>query len=144
MIFVAFSVFVLKFVDFLRLSFNYKENKSGILTQATAWIAGIILVILSIHANITSKIVLPGVNQIVGTLDLSSQILLGLLIGSLASVIIDFKQAFDRSDSAFKPRLGRDPDPSFDDEEEDLAMMYGENKPSDTTIYVGSKHEKSK
>ena len=143
MVFVIFAALILKFVDFVRLLVNYDSNRSGIITQAISWVSGIVLVILAIHTSISAKIVLPGVNQTLGALDLASQILLGLLIGSLASVIIDFKQAFDKSDSAIKPRLGWDPDPSFD-EEEDLAMMYGENKPADTTIYVGSLHEKSK
>jgi hypothetical protein len=134
MVFVIFAVLVWKFVDFLRLLSNYNDNRSGVSTQLIAWISGIILVVLSAHTGLTGKLVLPGVRQSLNTIDFTSQIFLGLLVGSFASALVDFKQAFDRKDTAIKPSLNIDRDIS---NEEDASMIY-EVEPADTTIYVGS------
>lgn len=102
---VVFATLVLKVVDFLRQVFNFRSNVSAIATQAAAWIGGVILVVLGAHASATEAIVLPGVNQTLGALDGASQVLVGLLVASLASTIVDVKQAIDGSDSAAKPPL---------------------------------------
>lgn len=105
MTFVVFAVLIWKVIDFLRMLFNFKAQRSGIVTQATAWIGGIVLVILASHSGVTSQLKLPGVDQVLSTLDFGSQILLGLLVASLASGVVDVKQAIDGTDSASKPPI---------------------------------------
>jgi hypothetical protein len=102
---VIFSVLVWKVIDFLRMCFNFTSQKSAIVTQATAWIGGVVLVVLAAHAGVSQALVLPGADESLRTVDFPSQILLGLLIASLASATVDVKQAIDRSDSAVKPAL---------------------------------------
>ena len=101
----VFTALVWKVVDFIRMLFNFKNQKSGILTQVSAWIGGIILVIVASNASVTKDLILPGANQTLNTLDFASQILLGLLISSVASASVDIKQAIDCTDTAAKPPM---------------------------------------
>jgi len=103
---VIFAALVWKVIDFLRMLANAKTQKSGIVTQATAWIGGVLLVILAAHASITQALILPGTDQALKGLDIGSLILLGLLISSVASATVDIKQAIDGSDTAVKPTIG--------------------------------------
>ena len=105
MTFVIFSVLVWKVIDFLRMLFNFKTEKSGIVTQLTAWVGGVVLVIVASHAAVTNTLVIPGADQALHSLDFASQILIGLLVSSFASGIVDVKQALDATDSASKPPL---------------------------------------
>jgi hypothetical protein len=105
MTFIVFSVLVWKVIDFLRMLFNITAQKSAIITQATAWIGGVVLVILAAHAQVAGGLILPGADEPLRTLDFGSQVLLGLLVASFASATVDVKQAIDRSDSAVKPGL---------------------------------------
>jgi hypothetical protein len=102
---VLYATIVWQVIDFLRELTNLKTQKSAVLTQATAWLGGIILVAIGSHAKVTADLVLPGMSTSLGHLDGSSQILYGLAVASLASSLVDVKQAFDRSDSAVKPSL---------------------------------------
>ena len=100
-----FSVLVWKVIDFLRMLFNFRTEKSGVVTQATAWIGGVVLVIIASHAAVTSALVLPGSDESLKLMDFASQILLGLLISSLASGVVDIKKAIDNNDTAAKPSI---------------------------------------
>jgi hypothetical protein len=102
---VVFAALVWKVIDFLRMCLNFKAQKSAILTQLTAWVGGVVLVIVAAHASVSSGLVLPGSDEALKTIDFASQVLLGLLISSFASTVVDLKQAFDRSDSAVKPPM---------------------------------------
>ena len=102
---IVFTALVWKVIDFLRMLTNFKTQKSGLLTQATAWIGGVVLVIIAAHASVTSGLVLPGADESLRTIDFASQVLLGLLIASLASGVVDIKQAIDGTDSASKPSM---------------------------------------
>lgn len=102
---IVFAALVWKVIDFLRLLFNITTQKSAIITQVTAWVGGVVLVIVAAHASVTGSLVLPGSDEPLRTLDFASQVLLGLLISSLASGVVDLKQAFDNSDSASKPAM---------------------------------------
>jgi len=108
---VVFATLVLQVTDFLRELANFKTNVSSVVTQAAAWVAGIILVVLGAHAAATETLVLPGVNEALGSLDGASQVLVGLLVASLGSTVVDVKQAFDNTDSASKPPLLGPPAP---------------------------------
>jgi hypothetical protein len=101
----VFSALVWKVIDFFRMLFNFSTQKSAIVTQLTAWAGGVLLVVVAAHASVTSGLVLPGSDEPLKTIDFASQILLGLLISSLASTVVDLKQAIDGSDSASKPPM---------------------------------------
>lgn len=102
---IVFTALVWKVIDFLRMLFNFKTNKSGVITQITAWVGGVVLVILASHATITQTLVLPGTDQALKGLDIGSLVFIGLLISSVASAAVDIKKAVDNTDSATKPAL---------------------------------------
>lgn len=102
---VVFTALVWKVIDFLRQAANFAANKSGVVTQLLAWIAGVLAVIVAAHADATSSLVLPGATQNLGALDGWSQVLVGLLLASTASAAVDVKQAIDGTDSNVKPPL---------------------------------------
>ncbi len=101
----VFTALVWKVIDFFRLLFNFRTQRSGVITQITAWVGGVVLVIVAAHASVTSGLVLPGADEPLKTIDFASQILLGLLISSVASAAVDIKQAIDGTDSASKPPM---------------------------------------
>jgi len=102
---IVFTALVWKVVDFLRMLFNFKTQKSGIITQLTAWGGGVALVVIAAHAGVTKALVLPGSDQALGTMDFASLILIGLLVSSVASAAVDVKQAVDGTDTATKPSM---------------------------------------
>ena len=102
---IVFTALVWKVIDFFRMLLNFNTQKSGVITQVTAWVGGVVLVVVAAHASVTSGLVLPGADESLKTIDFASQILLGLLISSLASGVVDVKQAIDGTDSASKPPL---------------------------------------
>ncbi len=102
---VVFASLVLQVTDFLRELAHVRTNVSSVVTQAAAWVAGIVLTIIAAHAAVTADLVIPGADAALGTLDGPSQILVGLLVASLGSTIVDVKQALDSTDSAAKPPL---------------------------------------
>lgn len=102
---VVFAALVWKVVDWLRLLFNLPRQVSAVVTQALAWVAGVLLVWVASSASVTAEVVLPGTSAALGTLDAGSVILVGLLVSSFGSAIVDVKQALDRTDSAAKPPL---------------------------------------
>lgn len=102
---IVFAALVWKVIDFLRMAFNFTTQKSGLITQATAWVGGVVLVIVAAHASITQNLVLPGADQPLRVVDFASQVLIGLLVASFASGVVDLKQAIDNSDSAMKVPL---------------------------------------
>jgi hypothetical protein len=78
---------------------------SSALTQAVAWVAGIVVAFLAANADVTSAIQpIPGYP--LDTMDNWSLVLVGLGLASLASTIYDVKSAIDGSDSAKEPTLG--------------------------------------
>jgi hypothetical protein len=102
---IVFGALVWKVIDFLRMLFNFTSQKSAIITQVTAWVGGVALVVIAAHASVSSSLVLPGADESLKTIDFASQILLGLLISSFASTVVDLKQAFDSTDTATKPSI---------------------------------------
>lgn len=101
--YVGLVALVWKFVDFLRLLANFATQKSAVITQITAWVGGIIGVFLYASTGFAAntKIGDTMLDKYNGT----SLIVIGLMIASTASALVDFKQARDATDSAAKPRL---------------------------------------
>jgi len=74
-------------------------------TQLLTWVAGVLVVLVASNVDATEAYVLAGTAQTLGDLDAWGTIFLGVMAGSLASVIYDFKKAFDSTDSAAEPAL---------------------------------------
>jgi hypothetical protein len=101
--FVGLVALILKAVDFLRLLANIGPNKSAVITQLLAWIGGIGAVVLFAATDFGNSVNAAGT-----TLDKVSGptlVLLGIMLSSAASVVVDFKQSFDSTDSSVKPPL---------------------------------------
>lgn len=100
---IGLTALILKAVDFFRLLANAGTNKSAIVTQILAWAGGIGAVFLFAATDFGDSVSAAGV-----TLDDASGatlVLLGIMLSSAASVVVDLKQSFDNSDSATKPPL---------------------------------------
>lgn len=102
---VALAALVWQVIDFLRELANARTQRSAILTQVSAWVGGIVIVALAAHAKVAAGLMLPGFAVPFGKLDFGSIILVGLVISSVASSLVDTKQAIDGRDSAAKPPL---------------------------------------
>lgn len=105
----ALSALVVKVTDFLRMLTAWArgaaEQASAVLTQIAAWVAGVATTMLAAHSSAIGDLTIPKVGVRLGSLDGSSQVLLGLMVASVGSFLVDFKQARDNTDSAAKPPL---------------------------------------
>ena len=102
---VVLATLVWQVIDFLRELTNWRTNKSAVITQASAWVGGVLIMLIGAHAAVTQHLTFPGMDRPLGSLDGASIILAGLLASSLASSLVDVKQALDTTDSAVKPAL---------------------------------------
>jgi hypothetical protein len=103
-IFLALAFTAIKVVSTLK-NLTVDDTRGGALTQVIVWVVAILGVVLLAEADVTEAYVLSGTAQTLGDLDFAGKCLLGLLVGSTASVIYDFKKAFDSTDSAAEPAL---------------------------------------
>jgi hypothetical protein len=97
------SALILKVIDFLRLLVHFSTNKSGVITQLLVWIGGIASVVLFASTDFGNSVTISGV--VLDKATGATLVLIGIMLGSAASVIVDFKQSIDSSDSASKPPL---------------------------------------
>lgn len=75
-------------------------------TQVGAWATGVLLVFLASGADIFENTVLPGLDQTFADLNGASKVILGASILSLLGIAaVDFRKAFDGTDSAKTPTL---------------------------------------
>lgn len=96
-----------KVVDFVK--YIKSKDANGVIVQAGAWGGGIALAFLLGAANIASTWDIGGMT--LSDVNGPSKILLGLVWGSGASAIVDFKKARDNTDSAAMPALISPPQP---------------------------------
>lgn len=101
--FVGLAALAYKFIDFLRLLSKFSANKSGVITQALSWVGAIIAVFIFGASQFGDTVSVAGVN--LDNMDTPTKLLFGLVLGSSASMLVDFKQAFDNNDNASKPPL---------------------------------------
>lgn len=94
---------IAKFTDFLRVVTNLPGSLSAVLTQLTAWGAGLAGVFLYSASDFGPTITIGG--MLLSDIDGPAKVILGLALGSAASLAVDFKQAFDNNDTAAKPPL---------------------------------------
>lgn len=88
---------IVDFVKYLRV-----RNVDALVTQAGVWLAGVGVTLLLAATDYADGIVIGDLP--LGDLNLASLILLGLSIGSSASVLVDAKKAVDNTDSAAVPK----------------------------------------
>ncbi len=103
----AMIALVWKVVDFLRFLFAGKEGRSGVVTQATVWVAGVVGVLLFAQTDWASSIQFAGIP--LDSMNFWSQFAAGLGLGSLTSVGVDVKKAIDNRDSAAVPPMIKNP-----------------------------------
>lgn len=97
-----------KAIDFVRLLANFQKEKSGVVTQVLSWVGGIAAVMLYANSDYADTVVIGEKNlSAVGGVSL---VLLGIVLGSMASAAVDLKQAIDTTDSASKPKLFNETD----------------------------------
>lgn len=77
------------------------RNVDAVVTQVGVWFAGVVVMLLLATTDFASGVEVGG--SILGDLNVWSLILIGLSVGSSASVGVDFKKAFDNTDSAAVP-----------------------------------------
>lgn len=97
------GAFALKALDFVKYILNKDWNAT--ITQAAAWITGIIVLWVASAASIFDAVNVPGLNVTFGSLDAGSLIFIGLNLASFFGVVYDFKKAIDNTDSAKTPPL---------------------------------------
>lgn len=90
-----------KIVDFAKLL--RVRDVNAVVTQAVTWGAGVGLAFLLAGTDFAEGIKIGG--MILGHVNDSSLVLIGLSLGSSASVAYDLKRAIDRTDSAAMPSL---------------------------------------
>lgn len=101
--FVGLLALVWKFIDFLRALANFATQKSAVVTQVTAWVGGVVGVMLFAHSNFGTTVTVG--DMTLDKYDGTSLLILGLMISSAASAAVDYKQARDNNDDASKPPL---------------------------------------
>lgn len=97
----AMTVLTLKIIDTLR--YARAADLNGVLTQLSAWIAGVIVVLLAAQTDWASGIEIGDKN--LHTLGFWSLVFYGLSAGSGASIAKDTLKAVDNSNSAAIPVL---------------------------------------
>ena len=93
---------VQKFMDFVKYITNKDVN--GIVTQLGIWAAAIAAVLVVAATQFSNTVQITD-NLRLDQLDLATKIVTGLLIGSGASSLYDYKKARDNNDSAVTPAL---------------------------------------
>lgn len=101
--FAGLLALVAKVTDFFRLVANFATQKSAVLTQALAWAGGIVATALFSHSDFGSTVTVG--NMTLDKMSGATIVLVGMSISSAASLVIDYKQAKDQTDSAVKPPL---------------------------------------
>lgn len=97
----------MKFLDFVK--FLRAANWNAVITQAASWLIGIALVFLVSAANIAEGLDL-GFGMTLQDMDAASKVIAGLGLLSVGSVVVDFRKATDKTDSAVTPSLLPGPD----------------------------------
>lgn len=98
---VAMAALILKVLDFLRYAANRDLN--GVVTQITAWVAGVVVVCLVAQTTWAAGIPLGGMP--LSKLGFWSQVFAGLTVASTASFGKDIIKSVDNQNTAKIPTL---------------------------------------
>lgn len=97
----AMSALVVTIINFLR--YARAADVNGALTIIMSWAAGIGSVMLAAQTQFAGQIGI-GASSLAG-MSGWSQVFIGVTVASAGGVLVEFKQALDRGDSAAKPKL---------------------------------------
>ena len=89
-----------KIVDFVK--YVRARDVDSIVTQLGVWLAGVAVLFLLAATDFASGVVVA--DSPLSQLNWASLVLVGLSVGSSASVLVDAKKALDNSDSAAVPK----------------------------------------
>ena len=92
-----------KTVTVIKAAINKDWNTT--VTQVVVWLVGTAAIFLASRASITAELLVPGLAEPLGTLDGSSIVLLGFILGSTGSFAFDIRKAIDNTDSAQEAKL---------------------------------------
>lgn len=101
---VAALALVWKIVDVVK--YVRAKNLDAVITQVGVWFAGVVVIILLAATDFAQGVVIASAR--LSDLNVASLILIGLSIGSSASVLVDAKKALDNTDSAVVSSTKRD------------------------------------
>jgi cytochrome c biogenesis protein CcdA len=95
------AAFAKKLVDFVRQLRG--KDTSAVLTQLLAWAAGVAVVFIGAHVDVGSAVEIA--NHTLDQLSVWSQVVLGVVVGSLGSVGKDALKALDNTQTEKAPKL---------------------------------------
>lgn len=95
------AALIWKLVDFVK--FVKAKDINAVTTQLAVWVAGVVVIFLLAATDFASGVTIGDKN--LDSLNAASLLLLGLSMGSTASVFVDAKKAVDGTDSAAVPAL---------------------------------------
>jgi hypothetical protein len=98
---VAVGTLVFTFVNVL--TYIRSKNLNGVVTQAIAWVAGIVAILIAAHTQFAPQISFG--SQKLSQMDWQTQVFLGLIATSILSTVNEVKKAIDTTDSAAKAPL---------------------------------------
>lgn len=105
----ALGTLVFTFVNFLKACSALvqtgvsRQTLNPVITQLIAWIAGVAGVMIAAHTQFAADISFG--RQTLGTMNMWTQVFMGLIATSMLSTINELKKAIDHSDSAKTPGL---------------------------------------
>jgi hypothetical protein len=100
---VGLVALVIVVVDFLRNLTSGKARLNAIVTQLCAWVGGLVAVFLYGESQLGDTIKVG--EQTLDHTDTATKVIIGLMIASIASTVVNVKKALDSSDSAVVPPL---------------------------------------
>lgn len=95
------TAFIISVVNLLL--YIKSKNWDGALKICVVWAAGILGVFLFAETDWASTIVIGDIA--LAAANFWTKVVMGLWLGGSATVVVEFKKAFDRNDSAVKPNL---------------------------------------
>jgi hypothetical protein len=103
---VALSAFILQVTNFAKELRNWSSQKNAVVTQAVAWLAGVVCVLVFAQTQFAVGVSVAGIALV--KLNFWSQVFIGLAVGSSGSTIFDGIKAVDNTQSTVTPTLIHD------------------------------------
>jgi Na+/proline symporter len=98
---VLLGLLVWKLLDFVK--YLRAGDRNGIITQLSAFVIGVVAVLVVAQSDFAEQVQVGAFR--LSTLGLASQIVVGLVVSSLAGVGVDVVKSIDGTQSAAKPTL---------------------------------------
>lgn len=103
---IALAKTIVNLLQYLAATLRHEAGAvNGLLTMVIALLAGIFSVGLYSMSILANTVPIPGTKYTLANVDFGAIIILGVAVGSIATVVVDFIKARDASDSAKKPKL---------------------------------------